>query len=304
MSSVTFEMLQEIPLLKDYQEAFFKITGVPLKLLPAGEPPQQISFGSRQNLFCQMMTENARAARTCRATEAEVQCRAGRNLGPETGECFAGLHIIAAPVVVGGRHIANLVGGQVLLKSPTPADFERFANRLAEWGYDGDLASLEAAFFGTNVIEAERFEAMRQLLNLFAQQLGDCADRSWTISQTTEPRAITQAKAFLHAHLGEPIRLAQVAAAAHLSRFHFSRMFRSATGVTLTDYIARLRVDRAKQLLGDASVRVSEVAFATGFSSISQFNTVFRKTVGQSPTQFRNCQRGERTPAAPTRRSS
>ena len=288
MSSVTFEMLQEISLLKDYQEAFFKITGVPLKLLPAGEPPQRISFGSRQNLFCQMMTENARAARTCRATEAELQCRAGRNLGSETGECFAGLHIIAAPVVVGGRHIANLVGGQVLLKPPTPADFERFANRLAEWGYDGDLASLEAAFFGTNVIEAERFEAMRQLLNLFAQQLGDHADRLPMSPRTTEPRAVKLAKDFLHAHLGEPIRLEQVAAAAHLSRFHFSRVFRHATGLTLTEYVARLRVEHAKRLLGNPSVRVSEVAFATGFSSISQFNTVFRKTVGLSPTQFRN----------------
>ena len=65
-------------------------------------------------------------------------------------------------------------------------------------------------------------------------------------------------------------------------------VFRHATGLTLTEYVARLRVEHAKRLLGNPSVRVSEVAFATGFSSISQFNTVFRKTVGLSPTQFRN----------------
>ena len=85
--------------------------------------------------------------------------------------------------------------------------------------------------------------------------------------------------------------LAQVAAAAHVSPFHFCRVFRAATGVTFTEYVSRLRVERAKTLLADASVRVSEVAYATGFGSISQFNTVFRQCVGKTPTQYRSGQK-------------
>ena len=126
---------------------------------------------------------------------------------------------------------------------------------------------------------------------LFAQHLGEYADRLWAIPRPAEPPSVMGAKEFIHAHFTEPVTLAQVATAVHVSPFHFCRVFRAATGVTLTEYVSRLRVERAKTLLVDGFVRVSEVAYATGFGSISQFNTVFRRCVGKTPTQYRSAQR-------------
>jgi len=98
---------------------------------------------------------------------------------------------------------------------------------------------------------------------------------------------VRKAKEFLREHWNEPVTLAQVAQAAHLSPYHFCRLFRGTTGMTFTDYLARARVEKAKSLLLESSARVGEVAFATGFGSLSQFNSVFRKWAGASPTDFR-----------------
>ena len=54
------------------------------------------------------------------------------------------------------------------------------------------------------------------------------------------------------------------------------------------DYVARTRVEKTKQMLLDPNVRISEAAFAAGFQSLSQFNRVFRRITGESPTHYRD----------------
>ena len=88
-------------------------------------------------------------------------------------------------------------------------------------------------------------------------------------------------------HLGEPISLTQVATAANTSAFYFCKIFKHAVGLTFTDYLARTRVEKTKQLLLNPNVRVSEAAYAAGFQSLSQFNRVFRRVTGESPTRYR-----------------
>jgi len=57
--------------------------------------------------------------------------------------------------------------------------------------------------------------------------------------------------------------------------------------MTFVDYVARVRVEKAKVLLQNPQRRISEVAFEVGFQSISQFDRVFKRIVGQSPRRFR-----------------
>jgi transcriptional regulator GlxA family with amidase domain len=57
--------------------------------------------------------------------------------------------------------------------------------------------------------------------------------------------------------------------------------------MTLTDYVARVRVEKAKNLLVDPSLRISEVVFAAGFGSIPRFNSLFKQHVGMAPTEYR-----------------
>ncbi len=66
------------------------------------------------------------------------------------------------------------------------------------------------------------------------------------------------------------------------------KIFKAATGMTLTEFIGRLRIEWAKQLLLHRSLSVSEIALEVGFNSLSQFNRLFSRYVGRPPTRFRN----------------
>jgi AraC-like DNA-binding protein len=98
---------------------------------------------------------------------------------------------------------------------------------------------------------------------------------------------IWKARNFIHAHSNEELSLGKVARAANTSANYFSEKFKEATGTTFVQYVARTRFEKAAALLREGDLRVSEIAFATGFQSLSQFNRVFKKSSGKSPTEYR-----------------
>lgn len=98
---------------------------------------------------------------------------------------------------------------------------------------------------------------------------------------------IRRALAFVREHFTEAITLADVAHEAALSRFHFCRLFHHEVGVSLREYLQEIRVGRAKALLVDRHVTVSEVAYAVGFNDLSHFDRIFNRKVGRSPTAYR-----------------
>jgi AraC-like DNA-binding protein len=59
------------------------------------------------------------------------------------------------------------------------------------------------------------------------------------------------------------------------------------TGINFTDYLARVRIEKSKNLLLNPNLRVSEIAYEVGFQSLTHFNRVFKKLLGQSPTDYR-----------------
>ena len=73
----------------------------------------------------------------------------------------------------------------------------------------------------------------------------------------------------------------------HVSTFFFCKMFKKATGLTFTGYLSRVRVEKAKTLLLNPHLRISEIAYDVGFQSLTHFNRMFLNIVGQSPTVYR-----------------
>jgi AraC-like DNA-binding protein len=150
-----------------------------------------------------------------------------------------------------------------------------------------DLTKLEEAYFHTQVLKPKQYEAMVKLLNIFARHLGMVANQIAVQEQNAEPPMITRAKEFIKANQGEDISLGDVARAVNTSTFYFCKMFKKATGLNFTDYLSRIRIEKAKNLLLNPNLRISEIAYEVGFQSLTHFNRVFRKLVGQSPTDYR-----------------
>ena len=86
-------------------------------------------------------------------------------------------------------------------------------------------------------------------------------------NSAAEPAAITRAKIFIAQNQDNALCLATVAKAVNTSTFYFCKLFKRTTDLTFTDYLARVRVEKAKTLLRDPSRRVSEIAYEVGFQS-------------------------------------
>ncbi len=85
----------------------------------------------------------------------------------------------------------------------------------------------------------------------------------------------------------EPLRLDDLSAEASLTSWHFLRAFRDTFGETPHDFMTRIRLERAKELLTVTNRSVTEICFDVGFTSLGSFSTLFRRQVGLSPAQFR-----------------
>jgi AraC-like DNA-binding protein len=105
--------------------------------------------------------------------------------------------------------------------------------------------------------------------------------------ERAEPVEIWKARNFIHEHSDDELSLTKVAKFSNISGNHLSEKFKEVTGINFVDYIARIRVGKARDLLQNSNLRVSEIAFAVGFQSLSQFNRVFKKVTQQSPSQSR-----------------
>ena len=128
---------------------------------------------------------------------------------------------------------------------------------------------------------------VRGFLVAFARQLGEQSNRAMLESSRDHSGAVVRAKSFIHSHIGNKIHLGDVAAAAGTCTFQLCRIFKKHTGITMTEYISRKRVQSAKDLLRDPYCQIAGVADQVGFTSLSQFGRNFLRFAGESPTEFR-----------------
>lgn len=91
---------------------------------------------------------------------------------------------------------------------------------------------------------------------------------------------------YIYKHLGEDLRVQDIAKIIGISPFHFSRLFKSYTGSPPHKYIMHVRTERAKEMLLTGSYTLSDIAYSLGLSSQSHFNSFFKRHSGKTPQQF------------------
>jgi transcriptional regulator of acetoin/glycerol metabolism/AraC-like DNA-binding protein len=105
------------------------------------------------------------------------------------------------------------------------------------------------------------------------------------------PGAMRRVREHVEAHLSESMDLAELAAIAGLSVYHFARAFKQSAGVTPHHYLVYRRIERAQEMLARSKLPLSGIALATGFSDQSHLARHFRQMLGMTPGQFRWSQR-------------
>lgn len=278
------EALSKSRIYRDYQKAFGEASGLPLSVRAPASPEAPL-HSNHENPFCLLMASTNPACTECLAMQRRLEQEA--RLECKTLKCFAGMCETAAPVRVGDKLIAFLQTGHVLLEKPSQRKFNRIASAILEWGTSVDLKRFQDAYFHTRILSPKQYDAFVKLLAVFAEHLSLCSNDLLLQSQGTDPTAVEVARTFIVENQEHDLPLARVAAAVNLSAGYFSELFKKSTGLTFVDYVTRVRVERAKNLLANPHLRISDIAFRVGFRSLSQFNRAFKRIAGRSPQQFR-----------------
>ena len=284
-NNISLSALSESQMYRDFAEAFTRGTGLPLRL----QGPDLLTVvhyaKQQENPFCALMAKSNQICAQCYALQCQLEKEA--QFEPKTLKCFAGLCETAVPVRVADNVIAFLHTGQILLQRPDKVRFKRIAATLIKWGSEVDLKKLEEAYFNIRVLTPTQYEALIRLLTIFAEHLASCANALMLAQGQTETPSMGRARNYIHDHSDDELSLGAVARIVNMSASYFSGKFKQATGLTFVEYVARTRIEKARNLLQNPHLRISEIAFDVGFQSLSQFNRAFKKVTGTAPSEYR-----------------
>jgi AraC-like DNA-binding protein len=279
------EALASSRIYRDYERAFGDMTGLPIALQPV-ETWQLPHHGKRnENAFCALISRKSRACSACLQVQERLCQKAA--IAAETIVCPVGLCDTAVPVRMSDRLVGFLQVGQVFKKQPTSQQFNRVVHLCKKWGLKISRETLRKAYFSGKVVPPQEHDSAVKLLSIFAQHLAMLSNQVFIQQENSEPPVITKARNYIHDHQTEEIKLGQVAKAVNMSSFYFCKMFKKVAGVNFTDYVARIRIEKSKNLLLNPNLHISEIAFEVGFQSLTHFNRVFKKVLGLSPTEYR-----------------
>ena len=272
---------------QDYKRTFGTTTRLQLELASVSASGETDHTRVKStNPFCALLACKGEGCGPCLHFQQNL---AGTDVTEtRTLRCFAGFTNTIVPVKWDKRVIGFLQTGQVLLETPTAVRFRNIADQLTNWGMKLNLAGLKNAYYRSRIVEPNQYEAMVRLLEIFAEHLSLIAHKIVLQQCNGDSLIVRRAKDYIASHQFDPIRLDEIAGALNVSTFHFCRIFKQATGLTFVAYVSRLRVEKAKLLLQDKNLRISEIAYEVGFQSLTHFNRIFRKLVGSSPTEYRS----------------
>ncbi len=131
-------------------------------------------------------------------------------------------------------------------------------------------------------------EALAQAIAIhLARSYGGTDEESHRSSPALPGHKLRQLTDWMGEHVAADFNLAQVAAQAGLSKFHFQRLFKAATGVSPSRYHINLRIEEARRLLRETRMSVLDVALEVGYTDPSHFARLFRRETGLSPSEYR-----------------
>lgn len=278
-------LLPQSKIYQDYERAFTETTGLPVSFRPVESWQLPLHGKRNENPLCALVAEKSRSCAVCLQIQQKLSAEGSHEAYTMT--CPIGLTDTAVPVRLGERLIGFLQTGQVFRKAPTEAQFDRTARLIAEWGLHVEREELRELYFNTKLVSPKHYESVVRLLSIFAQHLAMVSNQIVVQQTNAEPPVISRAKQYIHEHQAEELSLAMVARAVNTSSFYFCKMFKKITGLNFTDYVSRVRIEKAKNLLLNPNLRISEIAFEVGFQSLTHFNRVFKKVTGQSPSEYR-----------------
>jgi AraC family transcriptional regulator len=174
----------------------------------------------------------------------------------------------------------NVAGSIDLAKLTPQLSFEDQALRMALLRFQAILhdPTLDTPGYAETLAELVNFEVNR----IVSRQPRQLIHQGGLTSR--QVRVVTE---YMDAHLTEKITISELAGLLDLTRFHFIRAFKQTAGMPPHQFLIRRRVDRARGMLAESPITISEIAEQTGFGSPIQLTRAFRRVLGTTPSALR-----------------
>lgn len=205
-----------------------------------------------------------------------------------------------------------------VLKSGSGEECERVAARYFDWMLDNydeknmsvRLKTLEFVLFAEHeaylnggmtyhfsdrenylslVMNAERNSDLKPW---FVEKFGEACKNMQTRKEEHENWLVVRAQEYIRENYQRDLSLDEVSRQLDLSPYYFSKLFKEETGCNFVEYVTRLRIKKAKELLAGGDCSVKEVCLEVGYGDPNYFSRIFKKNVGVTPTEYRESGRG------------
>lgn len=279
------EALANSDVYRTYSQSFSELTGLVLAIRPYEVWQLPYRGHKLENRFCALMSQWSKTCAGCLQTIHQLSEAAKTE--PAVIGCSAGLTEVGIPILLGNKTIGFLQTGQVFRSPPTEGQFEKIVNRLQGCDISLPMEEIREAYFATRVITSRELRAVTRLLKIFADHLAIMSNQILLSQERPEPVVIHKAKKYIQEHYMEELTLSKVAQAVNTSTFYFCKIFKKYTGLNFTEYVSRIRIEKAKTLALNPNLRISDIAYEVGFQSLTHFNRVFKNITGMSPSAYR-----------------
>lgn len=246
----------------------------------AARIPKLFEYEAHAPHICRYLKSHSKTQKRCIKNK-------GRLLGappktPYYACCYAGVEEYVVPIIKDGKTLLSVHIG----------------------GYRGNFERSHACFSRTKRIAPERFASLYDRLSDSPPPLSEILRISNPLSYivgelfsvlSRQPRTLSQSDLlytktveYLCENYGLPLTCKEIANALHYSESHLRKVFKEKRSVSVTEFLTRLRLSKAKELLTSSDLSVTEIAMTLGFCDSNYFSTVFKRRFGISPNRYRS----------------
>lgn len=278
-----YQKLKELPELREFQRDFELLSGLKLVFLDE----LGLGDGAQRALppLCAAINASPAGGAMCARCRHALLARTSDQAS--SAVCDAGLNEVVVSVKIGGIQAGYFMFGGTAPKMPSQKTLQKARHLMKKSGVE--ISRFESLLSETPVVPEETLGAYQRIVVLAAKQIALRITDQLGNPDVAMPAAVRKACGYIRAHaLVDDINLDGVARHCGVSAGHLSRQFHHATGLTFREYLTQVRIERAKALLSETGRSITEIAYASGFQSLSQFHRVFRKVYGNSPGGMRS----------------
>jgi AraC-like DNA-binding protein len=289
-----YQKVSQLPDLRQFQEDFALLTGLRIAFLDnLGQVhTQTLALGP----LCRHVQNCPTSAGICPATHQQLVAAASER--PACITCDAGLQEAAVAVRISGIVVGYLAFVGTLAHKPIPQQTHRVAHLLRRDGLIVPDDALSKMLARTRTIPPPLMQAYLRILESAAHHIAHLMTAHFDQASASLPPLVAHACRIIRRQaLTQSVSLDEVAAECRVSVSHLSRVFHHGAGMTFREYVARWRAEHAERLLMSTHRPITQIAYESGFQSLSQFNRVFRAIYGQSPRRMRAQRRAAQSAA-------